>query len=141
MLPPRGLCVRSLQAPCRFAPVTNWFSLSQQDYYSSGYYQEAEPAQAPPQEISTDSSFLDDEAVGTFLSLLDVELVFQLCWNAGPAQQLQSCPASAAWAPCWVGLGWSPGSGAVWWTPVCPSSSWAAASHRFISLEGDVYFH
>ncbi|KFO85915.1 Proline-rich protein PRCC, partial [Buceros rhinoceros silvestris] len=42
--------------------VTNWFSLSQQDYYSGGYSQEAEPAQAPPQEISTDSSFLDDEA-------------------------------------------------------------------------------
>ncbi|XP_015739902.1 proline-rich protein PRCC [Coturnix japonica] len=33
-----------------------------QDYYSSGYYQEMEPAQAPPQEMSTDSSFLDDEA-------------------------------------------------------------------------------
>ncbi|XP_052558930.1 proline-rich protein PRCC [Tympanuchus pallidicinctus] len=33
-----------------------------QDYYSSGYYQEVEPAQAPPQEMSTDSSFLDDEA-------------------------------------------------------------------------------
>ncbi|KFZ64617.1 Proline-rich protein PRCC, partial [Podiceps cristatus] len=33
-----------------------------QDYYSSGYYQEAEPAQAPPQEMSTDSSFIDDEA-------------------------------------------------------------------------------
>ncbi|NXY79613.1 PRCC protein, partial [Glareola pratincola] len=33
-----------------------------QDYYSSGYYQEMEPAQAPPQEISTDSSFIDDEA-------------------------------------------------------------------------------
>ncbi|OXB54367.1 hypothetical protein ASZ78_007212 [Callipepla squamata] len=32
-----------------------------QDYYSSGYYQEVEPAQAPPQEMSTDS-FLDDEA-------------------------------------------------------------------------------
>ncbi|XP_010143751.1 PREDICTED: proline-rich protein PRCC, partial [Buceros rhinoceros silvestris] len=32
------------------------------DYYSGGYSQEAEPAQAPPQEISTDSSFLDDEA-------------------------------------------------------------------------------
>ncbi|NWI70595.1 PRCC protein, partial [Todus mexicanus] len=34
----------------------------QQDYYGSGYYQEAEPAPAPPQELSTDSSFLDDEA-------------------------------------------------------------------------------
>ncbi|XP_009462717.1 PREDICTED: proline-rich protein PRCC, partial [Nipponia nippon] len=33
-----------------------------QDYYSSGYYQEMEPAQAPPQEMSTDSSFIDDEA-------------------------------------------------------------------------------
>ncbi|XP_056177915.1 LOW QUALITY PROTEIN: proline-rich protein PRCC [Falco biarmicus] len=33
-----------------------------QDYYSSGYYQEVEPAQAPPQEMSTDSSFIDDEA-------------------------------------------------------------------------------
>ncbi|KFR05413.1 Proline-rich protein PRCC, partial [Opisthocomus hoazin] len=33
-----------------------------QDYYSSGYYQEVEPAQAPPPEMSTDSSFLDDEA-------------------------------------------------------------------------------
>ncbi|NXE16788.1 PRCC protein, partial [Lophotis ruficrista] len=33
-----------------------------QDYYSSGYYQETEPAQAPPQEIGSDSSFLDDEA-------------------------------------------------------------------------------
>ncbi|XP_037226865.1 proline-rich protein PRCC isoform X4 [Falco rusticolus] len=39
-----------------------------QDYYSSGYYQEVEPAQAPPQEMSTDSSFIDDEAVGTLLS-------------------------------------------------------------------------
>ncbi|NWX23822.1 PRCC protein, partial [Aegotheles bennettii] len=33
-----------------------------QDYYSSGYYQEVEPAQAAPQEMSTDSSFIDDEA-------------------------------------------------------------------------------
>ncbi|XP_052652284.1 proline-rich protein PRCC [Harpia harpyja] len=33
-----------------------------QDYYSSGYYQEMEPAQAPLQEMSTDSSFIDDEA-------------------------------------------------------------------------------
>uniref|UniRef100_A0A8C0FV37 Proline rich mitotic checkpoint control factor n=1 Tax=Bubo bubo TaxID=30461 RepID=A0A8C0FV37_BUBBB len=33
-----------------------------QDYYSSGYYQEMEPAQAAPQEMSTDSSFIDDEA-------------------------------------------------------------------------------
>ncbi|XP_064330946.1 proline-rich protein PRCC [Phalacrocorax carbo] len=33
-----------------------------QDYYSSGYYQEMEPAQAPPQEMNTDSSFIDDEA-------------------------------------------------------------------------------
>ncbi|NWZ29032.1 PRCC protein, partial [Asarcornis scutulata] len=33
-----------------------------QDYYSSGYYQEAEAAQGAPQEMSTDSSFLDDEA-------------------------------------------------------------------------------
>ncbi|NWX52585.1 PRCC protein, partial [Steatornis caripensis] len=33
-----------------------------QDYYSSGYYPEMEPAQAPPQEMSTDSSFIDDEA-------------------------------------------------------------------------------
>ncbi|KAM6365178.1 proline-rich protein PRCC [Pluvialis apricaria] len=33
-----------------------------QDYYSGGYYQEVEPAQAPPQEMSTDSSFIDDEA-------------------------------------------------------------------------------
>ncbi|NWW93452.1 PRCC protein, partial [Rhynochetos jubatus] len=33
-----------------------------QDYYSSGYYQEVEPAQAPPQEMSSDSSFIDDEA-------------------------------------------------------------------------------
>lgn len=28
-----------------------------------------EPAQAPPQEMNTDSSFIDDEAVGTSLSL------------------------------------------------------------------------
>ncbi|NXX74024.1 PRCC protein, partial [Urocolius indicus] len=33
-----------------------------QDYYSSGYYQEVEPAQAAPQEMNTDSSFIDDEA-------------------------------------------------------------------------------
>ncbi|NXM64623.1 PRCC protein, partial [Illadopsis cleaveri] len=33
-----------------------------QDYYSSGYYPEVEPAQAPPQETSNDSSFIDDEA-------------------------------------------------------------------------------
>ncbi|XP_050183806.1 proline-rich protein PRCC [Myiozetetes cayanensis] len=33
-----------------------------QDYYSSGYYPEVEPAQAPLQETSTDSSFIDDEA-------------------------------------------------------------------------------
>ncbi|NWU96431.1 PRCC protein, partial [Upupa epops] len=33
-----------------------------QDYYSGGYYQEVEPAQAPAQEMNTDSSFLDDEA-------------------------------------------------------------------------------
>ncbi|XP_029819946.1 proline-rich protein PRCC [Manacus vitellinus] len=47
----------------------NYFSLSDRsepsaaaDYYSSGYYPEVEPAQAPPQETSTDSSFIDDEA-------------------------------------------------------------------------------
>ncbi|NXS91797.1 PRCC protein, partial [Jacana jacana] len=35
-----------------------------QDYYggSGGYYQEMEPAQAAPQEMSSDSSFIDDEA-------------------------------------------------------------------------------
>ncbi|XP_035202341.1 proline-rich protein PRCC [Oxyura jamaicensis] len=33
-----------------------------QDYYGGGYYQEAEPAQGAPQEMSSDSSFLDDEA-------------------------------------------------------------------------------
>ncbi|NWY07721.1 PRCC protein, partial [Nothoprocta ornata] len=33
-----------------------------QDYYGGGYYQEADAAQAPPQDMSTDSSFLDDEA-------------------------------------------------------------------------------
>ncbi|XP_065515893.1 LOW QUALITY PROTEIN: proline-rich protein PRCC [Lathamus discolor] len=33
-----------------------------QDYYSSGYYQEGEPAPAAPQDMSSDSSFLDDEA-------------------------------------------------------------------------------
>ncbi|NXF41906.1 PRCC protein, partial [Nyctibius bracteatus] len=33
-----------------------------QDYYSSSYYQEVEPTQAPPQETNTDSSFIDDEA-------------------------------------------------------------------------------
>ncbi|XP_061875968.1 proline-rich protein PRCC [Colius striatus] len=33
-----------------------------QDYYSSGYYQEVEAAQAAPQEMNTDSSFIDDEA-------------------------------------------------------------------------------
>ncbi|XP_068778238.1 proline-rich protein PRCC [Struthio camelus] len=33
-----------------------------QDYYSSGYYQEMEPAQGPPQDMGTDSSFIDDEA-------------------------------------------------------------------------------
>ncbi|NWS50326.1 PRCC protein, partial [Probosciger aterrimus] len=33
-----------------------------QDYYSSGYYQEGEPAQAAPQDMSSDSSFIDDEA-------------------------------------------------------------------------------
>ncbi|OXB70522.1 UNVERIFIED_CONTAM: hypothetical protein H355_010132, partial [Colinus virginianus] len=49
------------QDPSCFAAVTDWFSFCSQDYYSSGYYQEVEPAQAPPQEMSTDS-FLDDEA-------------------------------------------------------------------------------
>lgn len=44
-------------------------SLCRQDYYSSGYYQEVEPAQGAPQEMSADSSFLDDEAVGTSLSI------------------------------------------------------------------------
>ncbi|XP_025968609.2 proline-rich protein PRCC [Dromaius novaehollandiae] len=33
-----------------------------QDYYSGGYYQEMEPAQGPPQDMGTDSSFIDDEA-------------------------------------------------------------------------------
>ncbi|NWI10103.1 PRCC protein, partial [Crypturellus soui] len=33
-----------------------------QDYYGSGYYQEMEPAQAPPQDVAPDSSFIDDEA-------------------------------------------------------------------------------
>ncbi|NXX98859.1 PRCC protein, partial [Centropus bengalensis] len=33
-----------------------------QDYYGGGYYPEVEPAQAPPPETSTDSSFIDDEA-------------------------------------------------------------------------------
>ncbi|XP_062496720.1 proline-rich protein PRCC [Pezoporus occidentalis] len=33
-----------------------------QDYYSSSYYQEGEPAPAAAQEMSSDSSFIDDEA-------------------------------------------------------------------------------
>ncbi|NXG51911.1 PRCC protein, partial [Psilopogon haemacephalus] len=33
-----------------------------QDYYSSSYYPEVEAAQAAPQEVTPDSSFLDDEA-------------------------------------------------------------------------------
>ncbi|XP_068937499.1 LOW QUALITY PROTEIN: proline-rich protein PRCC-like [Petaurus breviceps papuanus] len=33
-----------------------------QDYYSSGYYPESDPALAPPQEITPDASFIDDEA-------------------------------------------------------------------------------
>ncbi|XP_030330058.1 proline-rich protein PRCC isoform X2 [Strigops habroptila] len=33
-----------------------------QDYYGGGYYQEGEPAQAAAQEMSSDSSFIDDEA-------------------------------------------------------------------------------
>lgn len=49
--------------------MTNTFSFCWQDYYSSGYYPEVEPAQAAPQETSADSSFIDDEAVGTLLSL------------------------------------------------------------------------
>ncbi|NXC92199.1 PRCC protein, partial [Cercotrichas coryphoeus] len=46
----------------RIAVRTNWFPFPCQDYYSSGYYPEVEPAQPPPQETSTDSSFIDDEA-------------------------------------------------------------------------------
>uniref|UniRef100_A0A8C9L8N1 Proline rich mitotic checkpoint control factor n=1 Tax=Pavo cristatus TaxID=9049 RepID=A0A8C9L8N1_PAVCR len=57
-----GLRVCFPQDPSCFAVVTNCFSFCSQDYYSSGYYQEVEPAQAAPQEMSTDSSFLDDEA-------------------------------------------------------------------------------
>jgi len=59
--------------------VTDWFSFCSQDYYSSGYYQEMEPAQAPPQEMSTDSSFLDDEAVGTYTIYPTMEFAFKLC--------------------------------------------------------------
>ncbi|XP_044529158.1 proline-rich protein PRCC [Gracilinanus agilis] len=33
-----------------------------QDYYSSGYYPESDPALAPSQEITPDASFIDDEA-------------------------------------------------------------------------------
>ncbi|XP_065276207.1 proline-rich protein PRCC [Emys orbicularis] len=33
-----------------------------QDYYTSGYYPEMDPALGPPQEMGTDSSFMDDEA-------------------------------------------------------------------------------
>ncbi|KFQ09958.1 Proline-rich protein PRCC, partial [Leptosomus discolor] len=39
----------------------SWSCSRRQDYYGGGYYQEAEPAQAPTQETSTDS-FIDDEA-------------------------------------------------------------------------------
>ncbi|NXO70241.1 PRCC protein, partial [Phainopepla nitens] len=46
----------------RIALMTSWFPFPCQDYYSSGYYPEVEAAQAPPQETSTDSSFIDDEA-------------------------------------------------------------------------------
>lgn len=34
-----------------------------QDYYSGGYYPAQDPALGPPQEISPDASFIDDEAV------------------------------------------------------------------------------
>ncbi|EMP31338.1 Proline-rich protein PRCC [Chelonia mydas] len=42
--------------------MTNLFSSRLQDYYPSGYYPEMDPALGPAQEMSTDSSFMDDEA-------------------------------------------------------------------------------
>lgn len=59
-------------------------SLCRQDYYSSGYYQEAEAAQGAPQEMSTDSSFLDDEAVGTLLSIPSRSLCLSSARIVGP---------------------------------------------------------
>lgn len=34
-----------------------------QDYYSGGYYPVQDPTLVPPQEIASDASFIDDEAV------------------------------------------------------------------------------
>uniref|UniRef100_U3JKG7 Proline rich mitotic checkpoint control factor n=1 Tax=Ficedula albicollis TaxID=59894 RepID=U3JKG7_FICAL len=52
----------SSQAYSQFPPSYGEPGGYYQDYYSSGYYPEVEPAQPPPQETSTDSSFIDDEA-------------------------------------------------------------------------------
>ncbi|NWY67843.1 PRCC protein, partial [Erithacus rubecula] len=52
----------SSQAYSQFPPTYSEAGGYYQDYYSSGYYPEVEPAQPPPQETSTDSSFIDDEA-------------------------------------------------------------------------------
>lgn len=68
-----------LRDQSRFCCGDRLLSICRQDYYSSGYYQEAEAAQGAPQEMSTDSSFLDDEAVGILLSIPLEEFVFKLC--------------------------------------------------------------
>nr|XP_020843040.1 proline-rich protein PRCC-like [Phascolarctos cinereus] len=41
---------------------TNATGIYYQDYYSSGYYPKSDPALAPPQEITPEASFIDDEA-------------------------------------------------------------------------------
>ncbi|KAJ7425582.1 hypothetical protein WISP_22959 [Willisornis vidua] len=104
--------------------MTNCFPFSCQDYYSSGYYPEVEPAQAPPPEPSTDSSssFIDDEAVGT-LSVL-------LCNVALSSPRPQTPPGSHGAAPqlglCshwvgWVAVPW--GLSVVWTWESFPQSA------------------
>ncbi|NXX49681.1 PRCC protein, partial [Tricholaema leucomelas] len=69
-----------------------------QDYYSSSYYPELEPAQAAPQEVTSDSSFLDDEAVSIFLLLTPSLLP--------PSFPL---PSSSAVSSAWHGTASAPG--------------------------------
>lgn len=66
LLPLSGGFSLFLGRPCR--PLSNVPSVSfffpwLQDYYSGGYYPAQDPALVPPQEMASDASFIDDEAV------------------------------------------------------------------------------
>lgn len=94
-----------------------------QDYYSSGYYQEVEPAQAPPQEMSTDSSFIDDEAVGTLLSRCGICVEAWLERRTRLAAAVLPHRHDLGFVPSWAGWLFRGVWRRVMDTGWCPSSS------------------